>query len=51
MRKEAGNAAPFYLLNGATLLKDVKKGSPVTLEDVDLTGLDTYQLYAKGLEL
>lgn len=51
VRKEAGNAAPFYLLNGATLLKDVKKGSPVTLEDVDLTGLDTYQLYAKGLEL
>jgi predicted homoserine dehydrogenase-like protein len=47
----AGDAAPFYLLNGAVLLRDVKKGQPVTTEDVDLSGLETYQLYKKGLEL
>lgn len=50
-RKNALDAAPFYLLNGATLLHDVKCGQPVTLSDVDLTGLDTYKLYAKGLEI
>lgn len=50
-RKEVGNAAPFYLLNGAVLLRDVEKGNPVTLDDVDLSGLETYKLYAKGLEL
>lgn len=50
-RSSAGNAAPFYLLNGMTLLRNVKKGNPVTLEDVDLLQSETYQLYAKGLEL
>lgn len=50
-RKDVGNAAPFYLLNGTELLRDVKKGEPVTLEDVDLTGLETYKLYAEGLKL
>ncbi len=50
-RKAVGDAAPFYLLNGATLLQDVKKGNPVTMEDVDLSGLETYKLYQKGLEL
>ena len=50
-RKEAGNVAPFYLLNGSVLLNDVKKGQSVTLADVDLSGLETYKLYAKGLEL
>ncbi|MEY8336512.1 homoserine dehydrogenase [Lachnospiraceae bacterium 62-35] len=50
-RKSAASLAPFYLLNGAALLRDVKKGSPITLDDVDLSGLETYQLYAKGLEL
>ena len=43
--------APFYLLNGTTLLRDVKKGDPITLEDVDLAGLETYKLYAQGLEI
>lgn len=47
----AGDAAPFYLLNGAVLLRGVKKGQLVTTEDVDLSGLETYQLYKKGLEL
>ena len=47
----AKNAAPFYLLNGAVLLKDVKKGEPVTLEHVDLSGLPTFDLYKKGTEL
>lgn len=49
--KAVGNAAPFYLLNGATLLKDVKKGNPVTMDDVDLSGLETYQLFKQGLAL
>lgn len=48
---QTDNAAPFYLLNGAQLLRDVKKGCPVTLEDVDLSGLETYRLYAQGLQL
>ena len=50
-RKSADKAAPFYLLNGATLLRDVKEGDAVTLDDVDLSGLETYKLYAQGLEL
>lgn len=50
-RKESGDAAPFYLLNGATLLNDVKKGNPITMKDVDLSGLETYKLYKQGLEL
>ncbi len=50
-REAAKNAAPFYLLNGTTLLNDVKKGEPVTLEDVDLSQREVYQLYLKGLEL
>lgn len=49
--KDAAKAAPFYLLNGAVLQRDVACGETVTLEDVDLTGLPTYQLYSKGLEL
>lgn len=50
-RKTVENVAPFYLLNGTTLLRDVKKGEPVTLDDVDLSGLETYQIYKQGLEL
>lgn len=50
-RKEASNAAPFYLLNGAELLRDVKEGEPVTTDDVDLSRLETYKLYKRGLEL
>ena len=36
-RAAAKDAAPFYLLNKAALLHDVKKGQPVTLSDVDLS--------------
>lgn len=50
-REKANQAAPFYLLNGATLLREVKKGEPITTEDVDLSGLATYQYYKEGLEL
>ena len=50
-RKTVGNVAPFYLLNGATLLNDVKKGDPVTLEDVDLSGLAAYKMYLEGVKL
>lgn len=50
-KKDAADAAPFYLLNKAVLLNDVKKGQPVTLKDVNLSGLEAYNLYLKGLEL
>ena len=50
-RAAVGSAAPFYLLNGAVLQQDVKAGEPVTLNDVDLSGLETYRLYAEGLKL
>jgi len=50
-RKNAQNAAPFYLLNGAVLLNDVKEGNAVTLEDVDLSALPAYELFKNGLEL
>ncbi|MDY5648524.1 MAG: homoserine dehydrogenase [Lachnospiraceae bacterium] len=50
-RRSVENAAPFYLLNGAELLHDVKAGNPVTLDDVDLSGLKTFEYYQKGLEL
>lgn len=50
-RKSAGSLAPFYLLNGTTLLKDIKKGEPITLDAVDLSNLETYKLYAEGLKL
>lgn len=49
-RAKAADAVPFYLLNGFALLNDVKKGDPVTLADVDLSGLSTFKLYAQGLE-
>lgn len=50
-RKEAATAAPFYLLNGAVLLNEVKKGNPVTTNDVDLQAHPAYELFKKGLEL
>ena len=51
VRADVGDAAPFYLLNGAVLQQDVKKGQPVTLKDVDLSGLSTYELFLEGLKL
>jgi len=52
MTKEGNeNKAPFHLLNGAVLLHDLKAGDPITLDDVDLTGHETYQLYMDGLKL
>lgn len=50
-KDNAATAAPFYLLNGAVLKNDVKAGNPVTTDDVDLSGLATYELFKKGLEL
>lgn len=49
--QDAGSIAPFYLLNGLTLLKEVKKGEPVTMDDVDMAGSRPFDLYKKGLEL
>ena len=49
--KNAPDAAPFYLLNGAVLLNDVKEGKPVTLKDVDISGSLPYELYMQGLKL
>lgn len=50
-RKASGNAAPFYLLNGSVLLRDVKQGQPITMDDVDLSGLETYKFYTQGLSV
>ena len=47
----SGNVAPFYLLNGAVLKNDIKKGEPVTTDDVDITGQPAYRFYAEGLKL
>lgn len=49
--KEVSGLAPYYLLGGIKLLRDVKKGKPITIEDVDLSGLDIYKLYLEGLAL
>lgn len=48
---EAKNLAPFYLLNGKTLEKDVNKGEFITLDDVDLNGQKEYEVYIEGLKL
>lgn len=50
-RKTAENIAPFYLLNGMELLKDVKAGSPITKDMVDLSGSLPYDLYNRGIRL
>ena len=49
--REVRNLAPFYLLNGATLMQDIKQGQPVTMDAVDLSGLSTYKLFEQGLKL
>ena len=49
--KEVQNLAPYYLLSGTELTREVKKGQPITMDDVDLSGLDIYKLYAQGLNL
>lgn len=49
--REVSNLAPYYLLNGTVLLKDVKAGQPITMDDVDLSGLDIYKFYVEGLKL
>ena len=49
-RKSADDLAPFYLLNGATLLREVKKGQSVTLRDVELSG-NAFEIYKQGLKL
>ncbi len=36
-RNSGNNIATFYLLNENTLLKEVKAGSPITLDDDDLS--------------
>lgn len=46
----AKDIAPFYLLNGQVLTKDIKKGEPVKLDDVSLSGRP-YELYLEGLAL
>lgn len=50
-RKDAEDVAPFYLLNGMELLKDIKKGEPVTMDSVDLSGSLPYQYYMEGLKV
>ena len=49
--KEVQNLAPYYLLSGTELTREVKKGQPITMDDVDLSRLDIYKLYVQGLNL
>ena len=49
--KDAENIAPFYLLNGMELLRDIKAGEPITRDAVDLSGSLPYELYNKGTKL
>lgn len=49
--QKAREIAPFYLLNGTTLLKDVKAGEAVTMDAVDLSGNRPCELYRQGIEL
>lgn len=51
IRNKAEGMVPFYLLNNRVLLRDVKKGEPITYNDVDLSDLHTYELYRRGLAL
>ncbi len=50
-KAEAAEVAPFYLLNGLTLKKALKKGEPITMDAVDLGNAAPYELYKKGFEL
>lgn len=50
-KADAGDIAPFYLLNGLVLKNSIKKGEPVRMADVDLSGVAAYDLYAEGLKL
>lgn len=50
-RRQAGDLAPYYLLSGASLRRPVKKGAPITLEDVELPNAELYDLYTRGLTL
>lgn len=49
-KKEAAGIAPFYLLNGMVLTKDVKMGEAVTLDAVELSGRP-YEIYQDGCQL
>jgi predicted homoserine dehydrogenase-like protein len=49
--EQVKNLAPFYLLNGISLIRDVKAGEPLTLDDVDLSELKTFSYYKQSLEI
>ena len=40
--------APFYLLNGATLKTDIKKGSPIMMENIIPAALHLMSLYERS---
>ncbi len=50
-KAEAAEIAPFYLLSGLTLKRDIKKGEPVTKDAVDLGDGVYVDLYEKGFAL
>ena len=50
-KTEAAEIAPFYLLNGLTLKRGVKKSEPVTKDAVDLGNGVPVELYQKGFTL
>ena len=45
------NIAPFYLLNGAKVVRDIPKGGYVTLGAVKLSSKETLGYYLEGLKL
>lgn len=47
-KKNAEGLCPFYLLNGRTLLRDIKKGEAVRLTDVELADYRPAELYKEG---
>ncbi len=49
--KDAQDTVPFYLLNGAVLLKDIKAGEPINRDAVNPAGSFPYKLYEQGLKL
>jgi predicted homoserine dehydrogenase-like protein len=42
------DAAPYYLIAGRTLTKDVRKGQTITIDMLDLDGSELERMYREG---
>lgn len=42
------DAAPYYLIAGKMLTKDVRKGAVITLDMLDLEGSELLRMYQEG---